>query len=140
MKNLYCLIVFVFCLVSVPKIMAATLAWDANCDSRVAGYKVYYGTNGVTSTNVVPAYIDDCGVSQPQQTQIHHLPYTFSETTVGRTNTSLTITNLLPTFTYSFVVTAYDDQGLESDYSNEVTYTVPTTTTPPQPPAALKFP
>lgn len=140
MKNLYCLIVFVFCLASVIKAASVTLAWDANCDPRVVGYRVYSGTNGVVSTYVIPAYIDDCGISRPQITNTTHLPYTDFQIVVGRTNNTLSITNLTPTITYSFAVTAYDDQGLESDYSSEVTYTVPNPAARPQPPAVLKFP
>lgn len=79
-----------------------TLAWDANTESDLAGYKVYYGTaSGVYGTPI----------------------------TIG-TQTTYTVTGL-PPGTYYFAVTAYNTSGLESGYSNEVSQTIngtPTTT------------
>jgi hypothetical protein len=69
-----------------------TLAWDANTESDLAGYKVYIGT----SSGVYTSKID-----------------------VGNV-TTYTVTGLQPGNTYYFVVTAYDTGGLESGYSNEV--------------------
>lgn len=141
MNKLYSIILGVFCLVALAATAASvTLAWDPNCDPSVTGYRVYYGTNSVLVTNVMPAYVDDCGNSRPQSTNTYHTPYTLSvPSSGGRTNCSVAITNLIPTVTYSFVVVATNGAGLESDYSNEVRYTVPLAT-PPQPPSVLKFP
>ena len=73
------------------------LAWDANTEPDVTGYKVYSGTTSGT----YGAPIDVGNV----------LTYTVSGLTDGQT--------------YFFAVTAYDSFGNESGYSNEVTYTVP---------------
>lgn len=76
-----------------------TLQWDANSESDLAGYKVYYGTApGVYGTPI----------------------------TLGKV-TTYTIPSL-PPGTYYFAVTAYNTSGLESGYSNVATTTVPSTT------------
>ena len=69
-----------------------TLAWDA--ENGVAGYKIYYGTVSKHYTS----FID-----------------------VGK-NTTYTVPNLSDGITYYFAATAYDASNLESDYSNEVSY------------------
>ena len=83
--------------VSFPNALAAnvTLAWDANTESDLAGYKLYYGT----ATRNYPNNID-----------------------VGNVTTH-TVPNLVDGQTYYFAVTAYDNQRNESAYSDEVTYT-----------------
>jgi hypothetical protein len=40
--------------------------------------------------------------------------------------TTITILNLVPGATYYFAVTAYDNTGLESEFSGEISYKVPT--------------
>jgi len=72
-----------------------TLAWDANTESNLAGYKVYYGT----------------------ASRVYGTPITIG------TQTTYTVTGLTPG-TYYFAVTAYNTSGLESGYSNEVFQTV----------------
>jgi fibronectin type 3 domain-containing protein len=68
------------------------LAWDPNTEATLAGYKVYVGTaSGVYSRTI----------------------------NVGNVTTS-TVINLTPGSVYYFVVTAYDVNGLESGWSNEV--------------------
>ena len=80
-----------------------TLSWDTptnNTDGTeltdLAGYKVYYGTSSGVYDNV----IDVADV------------------------TTYTLTDISPA-TYYFAVTAYDELGNESDYSNEVSKTIP---------------
>jgi len=80
-----------------------TLSWDTptnNTDGTeltdLAGYKVYYGTSSGVYDNV----IDVADV------------------------TTYTLTDIAPA-TYYFAVTAYDELGNESDYSNEVSKTIP---------------
>jgi len=73
-----------------------SVVWDPSGDSDVTGYKVYYGTQSGTYTEVV-----DAG-----------------------NNTSCTIPDLVVGATYYFAVTAYDSYGYESAYSNEVASTV----------------
>ncbi len=72
-----------------------TLAWDANTETDLAGYKIYYGT----APGVYGAPI-----------------------TIG-VQTTYTITGLAPG-TYYFAVTAYNTSGLESGFSNEVSTTI----------------
>ena len=77
----------------------ATVSWDANTESDLAGYKVHYGT-------------------QPNRS--------YSNTIDVGNVTSYTVGNLQPGTTYYFAVTAYDLSGNESDYSEEVSLTIPT--------------
>jgi hypothetical protein len=69
---------------------SVTLEWDANTEPNIAGYRVYWGTASRTYSR-----------------------------TLSVTTTSATITNLFPGTNY-FAVTAFDDNGLESDFSDEV--------------------
>ena len=74
-----------------------TLAWDVDSGGGVAGYNVYYGVASRNYTSVVSA---------------------------GNTGQA-TINGLTSGTTYFFAVTAYDATGLESGYSDEISYTVP---------------
>jgi len=76
---------------------SVVLAWDANTEPDLSGYKLYYGT-----------------ASRTYGTPI----------TVGNllTYTATGLTDGLP---YYFAVTAYDTVGNESGYSNEVVFPVP---------------
>ena len=70
-----------------------TLAWDASASTNVAGYRLYYGTN------------------------------TRSYQFVTNTGLALTQAVLLPQRgRWFFAATAYDTNGLESDFSNEVSW------------------
>ena len=51
------------------------------------------------------------------------IPYTNIVDSAGAT--SVSVTNLAGGVTYYFAVTAYNDIGLESDFSNEISYTAP---------------
>ncbi|MBI3853350.1 MAG: tandem-95 repeat protein [Verrucomicrobia bacterium] len=75
-----------------------TLAWDPSTDPDVAGYKIYYGVVSRTYTNMVD---------------------------VGNA-TNVTISGLIEGTTYYFAATAYNALGMESDFSNETSYSVPT--------------
>ena len=72
-----------------------TLAWNANPEPDIAGYRVYYGTVAAPFGNLVD-------VGSP----------------------TATITNLENGVTYTFAVTAYNTAGAESAYSQPVSYTV----------------
>jgi len=92
---------FVFVVVLLSTIMPVTaycaqvtLAWDANTEPNIAGYKIYYGT-GSRSYNW---FVD-----------------------VGNV-TSYTVTGLADGSTYYFAATAYDTSNIESTYSAEVIY------------------
>ena len=74
-----------------------TLAWDVSTNSNIAGYKVHYGN----SSGSYQAVID-----------------------VGNT-TTCTIPALLDGTTYYFAASDYTTSGIESGYSNQVSYTTP---------------
>jgi hypothetical protein len=73
-----------------------SLAWDANTEPDLGGYKLYYGTAAQAYSQVI---------------------------NVGK-NTQVTVSNLSQGVTYFFAVTAYNLQGAESEYSNEIHNTV----------------
>ena len=84
------------------------LAWDANSESDLAGYKIYYGT----SSKSYSASVD-----------------------VGNV-TTYTVTGLTEGQTYYIAVTAYNTSYSEGDYSSEVSgvateTTLPVSETPP---------
>jgi len=91
-----------------PSVNAAassvTLAWNPSAGPNIINYKVYYG--GVSRTYTNGLYTGNV--------------------------TNATISGLLAGSTYFFAVTAFNS-SLESDYSTEISYTVPngTSTNPP---------
>ena len=70
-----------------------TLAWDASASSAVAGYRLYYGTNTRSYQ-----FVTNSGLMLTQAVVLPHR---------GR---------------WFFAATAYDTNGLESDFSNEVSW------------------
>ena len=70
---------------------------------RSPGYRVYFGTASRT----------------------------YSTTNDAGNVTQTSVANLSAGLAYFFALTAYDQDGLESDYSAELAYTVPVTNTPP---------
>jgi hypothetical protein len=74
-----------------------TIAWDANAEPEVAGYKLHYGT----SSGQYPSLSDVGG------------------------QTACTLAGLQAGVAYFFAATAYDTYGSQSSYSQEVTFTVP---------------
>ena len=76
---------------------SVTLAWDPSPGSDIAGYRLYEGGASRTYTNVLDL----------------------------RMWTNGTFSALISGATYFFAATAYSTNGLESDYSLEVSYTVP---------------
>ena len=80
-----------------PDSGTATLTWDANTESDLAGYKVY---SGESSQSYGPPF--DAG-----------------------NVTTLQVINLTPGKTYFFAVIAYNNSGVASDYSNEVSKSLP---------------
>jgi hypothetical protein len=79
---------------------SVTLAWDPVSAGALAGYKVYYGTSSRSYFASIPI-----GTATT-----YTIPYGL----------------LLAGQTYYFAVTAYDNAGNESGYSNEVSKTFPT--------------
>ena len=76
----------------------ASLTWNANTDTDLAGYKVYKGTSSGT--------------------------YTAPVATIPKGTTSYTATGLQTGTTYFFIITAYDNAGNESLHSNEVSKSI----------------
>lgn len=80
--------------VALPSPHSVTLAWDQSPSPEVTGYRIYYGaTSGNYSNSVV----------------------------VGNVTTN-TVPGLASGVTYYFAVTAYDANGVESTFSNEIRY------------------
>lgn len=75
------------------------LSWDASPDTNVIGYNLYYGVSSGDYT---------------------------TKLTVGN-STTLVVTGLVEGVTYYFAATDYDSSGDESDFSNEASYSVPST-------------
>lgn len=90
-------IFIVFSLLFTANVNAASvsLEWDANSESDLAGYKIYWSSTSGSYTNI-------------------------NSILVNKDQTSATVTGLLSETTYYFVATAYDNDGYESDYSDEV--------------------
>src|SRR5690348_5789197 len=74
-----------------------TLAWDSVSNPLLAGYKVHYGLA-----------LGD-----------------YTATADAGTGTTYQVQNLTEGATYHFVVTAYDQTGAESGYSNDVSAFIP---------------
>lgn len=75
-----------------------TLAWDPSPDTNVSGYNIYYGGASGSYTNKI------------------------TELDV----TNAVVSDLAEGATYFFAATAVDSSGDESDFSNEISYSVPT--------------
>jgi chitinase len=84
-----------------------TLAWDANTEADLAGYKVHYGTASGSYT---------------VHTDVHNV-------------TTAVVTGLTAGQTYYFAATAYNAANNESGYSNQVSYSVPAPNGAPSTPA-----
>jgi hypothetical protein len=78
---------------------SVTLAWNQSTDPTVVGYNIYYGGASGIYTN---------------------------EFSAGSA-TNATISGLISGQTYYFAATAYNSLGLESGFSSEMSYVVPTT-------------
>ena len=76
----------------------ATISWQANTESDLSGYRVYYGTKSQTYTKSV--FVD-------------------------KTKTNYTFPRLRKGVTYYFSVKAIDDAGNGSDFSQEVSKKIP---------------
>ncbi len=92
-------VVFLFNLIwsSIGYSAQVSLAWDPNTDPDLAGYALYYGTSSGSYS---------------------------SSLSLGNV-TTYTVTNLSDGVPYYFALTARNTAGLESGYSNEVSYVPP---------------
>lgn len=114
-----CIVVTILFITGQLACFAATvsLTWDANSETDLGGYRVYYKTD----SSALP--FDGVGAAEGvSPVDVNNL-------------TSATLSGLDPGRTYYFAVTAYNTSGLESPYSNIVEFpeTVP-------PSASLSFP
>jgi hypothetical protein len=94
-QNTFSVLFFLLILPLMPS-ASVTVSWDANKESDLRGYKIYYGTASRSYSQVLD---------------------------VGNV-TSRRISGLEVGVQYFFAVTAYDFSGNESDFSNEVNITV----------------
>lgn len=91
-------------LIGIASASTASLLWDPNTETNLAGYRVYIGV-----------------ASRAYNTNID----------VGNA-TNWPITNVATGVLHFFAVTAYDTEGLESDFSEEVSYTPGQTNSSPE--------
>src|SRR6516164_2304566 len=84
----------IFAAASSQAAQSVTLAWDPSSGPNLAGYRVHEGTSSGIYTQVL--YVGNV--------------------------TTATISNLTAGVTFYFAVTAYNTSGLESTYSNEVSF------------------
>jgi hypothetical protein len=82
---------------------SVTLAWDPNSESDLAGYRVLYGTSSGAYAQVLD---------------------------VGNTTTAV-VPNLTEGTTYYFAVKAYNTAAIDSAISAEISFTPPSSNTPP---------
>ncbi len=86
----------------------ADFSWLPNSETSLAGYKIYYGT-------VSGQYDQVLDVGSPG---------------VVSGTVQATVSGLTGGVTYYFAATAYDSDGFESDFSQEVVWTAPGTPPP----------
>ena len=97
---------------SLPPTGRVRLAWDANTESDLAGYKIYWGTTARTGLD--PLACGLCGYASSVDVK-NVTQWTIPALTLGQT--------------YWFSATAYDTSNNESGFSNEVNG-LPTDTSP----------
>lgn len=88
---------------------SASLSWNANTESDLAGYKIYYGPSARTGTD--PKVCALCGYS--------------TKIDVGKV-TTYAINNLTNGQTYYFSISAYDTSNNESAFSSQVSKLIST--------------
>lgn len=86
---------------------SANLSWNANSESDLSGYKVYYGTSPRTGSCPPGGYPNNVSVGNV---------------------TSYILSNLTDGQTYYFSITAYDASSNESCFSSEVSKFIPAPT------------
>jgi hypothetical protein len=107
----YCLFLFagviIFFAYGISSAAEVTLAWDANTEPDLIGYKIYYdtspgdpyyGTDADQGISPITVLIDD--LEEPK-------------------NPKFTLTGLSNNEDYYFALTAFDNENLESGFSNE---------------------
>ena len=96
-----------------------TLTWNPNTESNLAGYNLYYkkDTSG-------PPY-DGTGLDQDNSPITIYLSDRTNENNrlSDNNNPEFDLTGMVDGVTYYMALTAFNNEGLESGYSNEVSYT-----------------
>jgi hypothetical protein len=92
-----------------------TLAWDANTESDLAGYKIYY-IPGASGGQILANYT---GTGATEGSSPIVMPLTADESPNTRV-VQFTLHGLDQATTYCFVVTAYNSENVESGPSREV--------------------
>ncbi len=98
LARLFCAGLFVL-LGDIANAWTVTLAWNANPETNISGYRVHYGTVAKPYSSIVEV-----------------------------TGTTATINTLKKGSTYNFAVTAVSIDGVESDFSAPASYTVGSST------------
>jgi len=93
-----------FCFVNTAFGASATFIWTPNSEANLAGYKIY------SSKTAPGAYDTATDIGSP---------------TIIDGKVVATLTGYVSGVTYYFAATAYDTDGFESDYSEEVIWTPP---------------
>ncbi len=107
-KNVLLTIAIMVCFQSYSFAADVTLQWDANTESNLKGYKLYYGSFS-------GAPYDGKGVDQGDS------PITIDTNDLkDPLNPEFALTGLDIKEYYFITITAYDSEGIESDFSNEV--------------------
>ena len=109
---MFCLVLGILLFSAWARAEQVTLAWDANTEPDLAGYKIHYGN----ASGSYSAHID-----------VHNV-------------TTYPVTGLEAGQTYYFAATAYDASGNESGYSNQVSYSIPAPNGAPSAPATPSGP
>ena len=135
MKKLIFIFAFVFLFCEVCLGAAIILNWDANSETDLAGYKIYYSTTTACADS--SAECDDpTGPYSGTEADQGDSPVTVNLTDLSDSaNPEYTITGLDDTKTYYFAVTAFDNEAtpLESGYSNQIELKYKTNGSPAKP-------
>ena len=106
-KYLKMSVIFLFLIIVIPAWVygeVVMVSWEANTETGLGGYRVYYGTSSMTYTQSLD---------------------------VSPLINSIEIGDLSQGYTYYFAITAYDTEGYESAYSEEVSVSIPEGDPPP---------
>jgi len=87
--------------IGVARAASVILAWDANVETNLVGYKLYYGPVSIGMPSGADRYANVIDVGNA---------------------TVYMVPGLVQGITYGFAVTAYNDEGKESELSPEVAY------------------
>lgn len=102
MKKIFLFLLLLFFAVPLPLLAAdAHFGWSPNSETNLAGYKIYCGTAS-------RVYAEPVDVAMG--------------TTVGTDMVLGSVTGLTAGQSYFCAATAYDTDGFQSDFSNEVTF------------------